>query len=53
MTSEYNGCLFNGVEAAVSAVPVIVCGSGVDIGDMVVEHSESEEEEGEKELRGI
>ena len=41
--SEYEVSVFRDVEAAVTAVPDIVCNSGLDIGDMVVEHNETEE----------
>ena len=37
--------VFRDVEAAVTAAPGIVCNSGLDIGDMVVEHNETEDEE--------
>ena len=37
--------VFRDVEAAVTAVPDIVCNSGLDIVDMVVEHNETEDEE--------
>ena len=43
--SEYEVSVFRDVEAAVTAVPDIVCNSGLDIGDMVVEHNETEDEE--------
>ena len=33
------------VEAAVIGAPCILCNSGLDIGDMVVEHNETEDEE--------
>ena len=42
---EYEVSVFRDVEAAVTAVPDIVCNSGLDIGDMVVEHNETEDEE--------
>ena len=37
--------VFKDVEAAVTVVPDIVCNSGLDIGDMVVEHNETKDEE--------
>ena len=36
--------VFRDVEAAVTAAADIVCNSGLDIGDMVVEHNETEDE---------
>ena len=36
--------VFRDVEAAVTAVPDIVCNNGLDIGDMVVEYNETEDE---------
>ena len=45
ITSEYEVSVFRDVEAAVTVVPNIVCNSGLDIGDMVVEHNETEDEE--------
>ena len=45
ITSEYEVSLFRDVEAAVTAAPDIVGNSGLDIGDMVVEHNETEDEE--------
>ena len=41
ITSEYEVSVFRDVEAAVTVVPDIVCNSGLDIADMVVEHNES------------
>ena len=37
--------VFRDVEAAVTVIPNIVCNSGLDIADMVVEHNETEDEE--------
>ena len=37
--------VFRDVEAAVTAASDIVCNSGLDIADMVVEHNETEDEE--------
>ena len=42
---EYEVSVFRDVEAAVTATPDIVCNSGLDIGDMVVELNETEDEE--------
>ena len=42
--SEYEVSVFRDVEAAVTATPDIVCNIGLDIGDMVVEHNETEDE---------
>ena len=41
--SEYKVSVFRDVEETVTAVPDIVCNNGLDIGDMVVEHNETEE----------
>ena len=41
--SEYKVSVFRDVEAAVTAAADIVCNSGLDIGDMDVEHNETEE----------
>ena len=41
--SEYEVSVFKNVEETVTAVPDIVCNNGLDIGDMVVEHNETEE----------
>ena len=41
--SEYEVSVFRDVEETVTAVPNIVCNNGLDIGDMVVEHNETEE----------
>ena len=41
--SEYEVSVFRDVEETVTAVPDIVCNNGLDIGDMVVEHNETEE----------
>ena len=43
--SEYEVGVFRDVEETVTAVPDIVCNNGLDIGDMVVEHNETEDEE--------
>ena len=43
--SEYEVSVFRDVEAAVTAVPDVVCNSGLGTGDMVVEHNETEDEE--------
>ena len=43
--SEYEVSVFRDVEAAVIVTPDIVCNSGLDIGDMVVENNETEDEE--------
>ena len=43
--SEYEVSVFRDVEAAVTTAPDIVCNSGLDIGDMVVENNETEDEE--------
>ena len=45
ITSEYEVSVFRDVEAAVTVIPNIVCNSGLDIADMVVEHNETEDEE--------
>ena len=37
--------VFRDVEAAVTAVPDIVCNNGLDTGDMVVEYNETEDVE--------
>ena len=42
---EYEVSVFRDVEAAVTVAPDIVCNSGLDIGDMVVEHNETKDEE--------
>ena len=36
--------VFRAVEAAVTVIPDIVCNSGLDIANMVVEHNETEDE---------
>ena len=41
--SEYEVSVFRDVEETVTAVPDIVCKNGLNIGDMVVEHNETEE----------
>ena len=41
--SEYEVSFFRDVEATVTVVPDIVCNSGLDIADMVVEHNKIEE----------
>ena len=41
--SECEVSVFRDVEETVTAVPDIVCNNGLDIGDMVVEHNETEE----------
>ena len=43
--SEYEVSVFRDFEAAVTTAPDIVCTSGLDIGDMVVENNETEDEE--------
>ena len=45
ITSGYEVSVFRDVEAAVTVVLDIVCNNGLDIGDMVVEHNETEDEE--------
>ena len=45
ITSEYEVSVFRDVEAAVTVVLDIVCNSGLDIADMIVEHNETEDEE--------
>ena len=37
--------VFRDVEPVVTAASDIVCSSGLDIGDMVIEHNETEDEE--------
>ena len=37
--------VFIDIESAVGVVSNIVCNSGLDIGDMVVEHDKTEDEE--------
>ena len=41
--SEYEVSVFRDVEETVTAVPDIVCNNGLGIGDMFVEHNETEE----------
>ena len=36
--------VFRDVEAAVTAAADIVCNSGLDIGDMITQHNETEDE---------
>ena len=43
--SEYEVSVFRDIEAAVNDTSDIVCNSGLDIGDRVVEHNETEDEE--------
>ena len=42
---EYEVSFFSDVEAAVTPASDIVCNSGFNIGDIVVEHNETEDEE--------
>ena len=42
--SKYEGSVFRDVEAAVTAAACIVCNSGLDIGDMIAKHNETEDE---------
>ena len=37
-------CVFRDVKAAVTAAADIVCNSGLDIGDMIAKHNETEDE---------
>ena len=42
--SEYEVSVFRDVEATVTVAADIVCNSGLDIGDMIAKHSETEDE---------
>ena len=42
--SEYEVSVFRDVEAAVTAAADIVCNSGLDTGDMIAKHNETEDE---------
>ena len=42
--SEYEVFVFRDVEAAVTAAANIVCNSGLDIGDMIAKHNDTEDE---------
>ena len=41
--SEYEVSVFRDVEAAATAAADIVCNSGLDIGDMIAKHNETED----------
>ena len=45
ITSDYDVSVFRDIEAEINEVSDIVCNGGLDIGDMIVEHDETNDEE--------
>ena len=45
ITSDYDVSVFRDIEAEVDEASDIVCNGGLDIGDMIVEHDETNDEE--------
>ena len=44
-TTKYDVAVFQNIEAAVDEASDVVCNGGLDIGDLAVEHDETDDEE--------